>query len=88
MVRWKQIFGMSRHFVVAYQYQLEDGVNGQGSLTTTMGGGVYINVNELIKLLEPTVGGEIKLFLILNVIELNKKDFTFYQDHYTLSDKA
>ena len=86
--RIKQLFGLTRYFIVAYQYQLMDGVTGQGSMSALVSGGAYINVDEIVEILEPKLAGKVKAFLVLNVIELNKRDHAFYKENYTLSDKT
>ena len=85
MITWiKQILGLPRYFIVVYMYHLKSGVTGQGQASAITGGGVYLSVDEIIKTVEPNVGGEIETFLLLNTIELNKQDFKFYQDNNKL----
>ena len=86
MITWiKQILGLPRYFIVVYMYHLKSGVTGQGQCSAKVCGGVYLSVDEIIKLVEPNVGGEIKTFLMLNTIEINKRDYNFYQDNNKLT---
>jgi len=85
MVRWKQIFGLHRYFLVVYMYHLNTGVTGQGQCSVKTGGGVYVNIDEVIKEVQPKVDGEIITFLVLNVMELNKRDFTYYKENNILT---
>lgn len=86
MVTWiKQLFKLRRYFLVVYQYKLTNGDIGQGSCTAIVSRGDYIDVDGVIKVVDSNLDGEIETFLILNVIELNKKDFTFYKNNSTLN---
>jgi len=87
MIWLKQLLRLTRYFIVAYQYQLEDGTTGQGSLTATVHNGRYVSPDEIVIALEPNIGGKIKSFLVLNSIEINKRDAVFYKKNYTIGDK-
>jgi hypothetical protein len=79
---------MTRYFIVVYQYQMVEGSIGQGSCTVVVSGGVYFSLDEIKKAVKPNIGGEIKTFLLLNAIELNKGDFKFYKENNTLEDES
>ena len=85
MKRLKQIFGLRRYFILVYMYQLEDDLTGQGQCTVTVNGGKYFSLDVVSKNL--TVGGEIKNLLLLNVVELNKRDYIDYVKGSEMSTK-
>ena len=84
MIWIKQIFKLTRYFIVVYQYQTEGGGTGQGQCTAKVSNGQYFSVDEIAKVVEPNVGGKIIRFLILNAIELNKRDFDFHVETTSL----
>jgi len=85
MVRLKRIFGLRRYFIVVYMYSLDNGITGQGQVSMTSGYGNYVNVSDLVEALNESedlgLEGEIKEFVLLNVLELNKHDFRYYTEH-------
>ena len=76
MKRLKQIFGLRRYFILVYMYQLKDDLTGQGQCTVTTRNGDYFSLDAVRENL--SVGGTIKTLVLLNAIELNKKDYIDY----------
>lgn len=76
---------MKRHFIVVYMYQLDNGVTGQGQLSIRSRKGHYVNISDLVESLneDNDLGwkSEVNQFVLLNVLELNKHDFTYYTEH-------
>ena len=85
MVRLKQIFRLKRYFLVAYMYQLDNVTTGQGQVSIISRNGNYLNISDLVEALneEEDLGwdGKVKQFVLLNVLELNKRDFRYYTEH-------
>ena len=85
MKRLKQIFRLKRYFLVAYMYQLDNGTTGQGQMSIKSRNGNYLNVSDLVatqnEKSELELNGKIKEFVLLNVLELNKRDFRYYTEH-------
>ena len=78
MVRFKQIFGLTRYFIVVYMFQTDTNTTGQGQLSVEVKNGEYFSLDQIYKNLK--VEGEITKLLLLNVIEMNKRDFRRYLD--------
>jgi len=72
----KQIFRISRYFILVYKYQIKEGITGQGQCIATINNGGYPSIDHIRENLN--VGGTVKSFVLLNVIELNKRDYISY----------
>lgn len=84
MIWWRQLIGKTRYFIVAYTYQLADGViTGHGQLTSQVGGGGYVSVDSCIEAVEKNMDDKIATFIVDNIIEMNKKDYTYLMENNT-----
>ena len=85
MKRLKQIFGLRRYFIIVYMYSLDNGITGQGQVSMTSAYGNYVNVSDLVEALNGSEDlgwdGDVEEFVLLNVMELNKRDFRYYTEH-------
>jgi len=71
MITWiKQIFRLTRYFLVIYTYILENGNVGQGQAAMTVNDGKFPS----IKYLGDNLDFEINTVFFTNVMELNKRD--------------
>lgn len=80
MVRLKQIFGLKRYFIVVYMYQNDKGQTGQGQCTITTDGN-YFSIDNLVKGVENDLDTILDKFFILNVMEMNRRDFHYYKEN-------
>lgn len=87
MVTWRQFWRLRRHFIVVYQYQTKDGVTGQGQCTIINSEGKFIQVKNLVEGLEKEFKVDIEQFVLLNVMELNFRDFKYYIEHSKFKDE-
>ena len=79
---WRQLIGKTRYFIVAYTYQIKDSnSSSHGQLSSQVTGGGYISVDSCVESVEEYTGEKICTFLIDNIIEMNKKDYKYYQEH-------
>lgn len=87
MVKWKQFWRLKRYFIVVYQYKLKDSYTGQGQCTIVNGTGGFVDVKNLVTQLQEEFGGIIDQFILLNVMELNFRDFKYYTENSKFRDE-
>jgi len=85
-MKFKQIFRMTRYFLVSYYFILEDGSIGHGSATTENKKGTYVSVDDIREYVEESAPG-IKKLIIQNIIELNKMDYKSWTKYNTKNIK-
>lgn len=75
----KQLFRLNRYFLVTYMYKNEDGTTGNGNVSVTVNDGTIFSVINLKNTLN--TGGKIESLLILTYTEVNKRDYTIYNNN-------
>ena len=87
MIWIKQLFKITRYFIIGYKYELNDNTKGDGLVSASCVKGKYVSIDNIIKHLEYEKIKEFKTFFIINIIELNKRDYNFYLKNNTINKR-
>jgi len=72
---FRRLFRMERYFLITYKYQLEDGTNGDGSISISTLHGRHPSIAFVKDETAKKVDGKIDTFFLTNILEFSQEDY-------------